>query len=81
MFENVLTTFLKNRWDIEDNQYDNYQDEINEAIIPNNFLSQADMNLILDFDINKIKENSDFENISALFDEIINCIRLRRWNK
>ena len=25
------------------------------------------MNLILDFDINKLQENSNFENVSALF--------------
>jgi len=70
MLEDILTKFLKNHWDIENNKYDNYQDEVNEVYIPDNCLSQADMNLILGFDINKLKENSDFENISALFDEI-----------
>lgn len=72
MVEDALIAFLQDHWDIETNQYYNYQDEINEVFIPDNSLSQADLNLISDFDIQSLAEEPHFAKMGELLTEIHN---------
>ena len=72
IIEDLLIQLLEENWNQEDFKHDNHKDEIREIIFPAYGFSLKDMEIIREFDITRLVDDPNFEEIEALFDAILN---------
>lgn len=65
-----LCHFLKEGHNSDEREYEDTADQIREVLIHANYFSQKDIESCLDFDINALSDEEDFEEINALFDTL-----------
>lgn len=71
IIDDCLVDFLKQSWNEDERQYPLVADEIRENLIHQNYLSQKDIELMLQFDVNKLSDEDHFVEIKSLYEAFV----------
>lgn len=71
IIDTCLIEFLKNSWNADERQYLDATEQIREVLIHDNYLSQKDIELMLEFDILRLSAEDHFTEIKSLFDAFV----------
>lgn len=70
VIHDCLRRFLKEGHNPDEREYEDSADQISEVLIHANYFSQKDIESCLDFDINALSDEENFEEINSLFDTL-----------
>lgn len=71
IIEDCLIDFLKSSWNSEEREYLDDTEQFREALIHKNYLSQKDIELMVNFDITRLYAEDHFMEMKSLFDAFV----------
>ncbi len=71
IIQETFSQFLTDNHDPEEWEYSVASDQIVNILIHQNYLSQKDIQMCLDYDISSLSSNADFTNIKELYDAFV----------
>ncbi len=75
VIEQVYREFLLQKYDPDEREYPDAADQIREALIHGNYLSQKDIEICLGFDLTSLNAQPQYENMRKLHDVLVAIYR------